>query len=165
MRDPVAVLLVFAVGGVLCGLLWVWWWSPPSGVVADHTWYPDLDGVRGMFSGTALYVIIALAAGLLLGAGCAWLFSRVELVTLAAIAVGSVLAAWLMYQTGTALAPPDPQVAAASAPDDTRLRGTLEVSGDSPFAALPAGALAGAAAVFIGLTPGGITRRRRGSTG
>ncbi|QZY27944.1 hypothetical protein [Nocardioides coralli] len=159
LRDVTLVLALFAVGGALCGVLWEWWWTAPSGSVADGTWFPDLEGVRGVFSGTALYVVVGAVGGLVLGAACGWLFDRVELVTLVAVAVGATLAGWLMLWVGTALAPPDPQLAAASAPDGTRLPGTLAVSGDSPFAAFPLGATAGLAAVFIGLAP---NRRSRG---
>lgn len=153
LRDAGVVLGGFAVAGVLCGVLWEWWWTPATGSVVDHVWYPDLDGVRREFPATGEYVLVAAGAGLVLGALSAWLFDRFELVTLLAATAGSVLAAWLMLQTGTALAPPDPQVAAASAADRTQLSGTLEVSGKSPYAAFPIGALGGVAAVFIGLTP------------
>ena len=157
-RDVLAVLAGFAVGGVLCGVLWQWWWTPPTGIVADHTWFPDLEGARAVFSGTALYTVVALVGGLLLGAAAAWFCYRLPLLTLVVVAMGAVLAAWLMYQTGTALAPPDPQLAAATAADDTELRGTLVVSGDSPFFAFPVGALVAVAAVFVGLTRGRIRR-------
>lgn len=159
LRDVLLVLAGFAVGGVLCGVVWEWWWTPPTGTVVDGVWYPGLASVREVFSGTALYVVVALLAGLLLGAASGWLFDRMELVTLLSVLVGSVLAGWLMLQTGSALAPPDPQVAAASAPNDTELRGTLRVSGTSPHLALPVGALAGLGAVFMGLAPNRRTRR------
>jgi len=128
-------------------------------VVVDHAWYPDLEGVRQQFDGTSLYAVIALAGGVLLGAVCAWLFDRVELVTLASVAAGSVLAAWLMFEVGTALAPPDPAVAASTAANRTALPGTLVVEGSGAFVAFPAGAMTGLAIVFIGLAP---TRPLRG---
>lgn len=153
LRDVVLVIAVFAIGGALCGLVWQWAWSPPTGAVVDHEWQPGIEGARDVFSATALYVVVASVGGLVLGAAGAWLFDRSELVTLLSVVAGSALAAWLMLQTGTALAPPDPQVAAATAPDQTRLPGTLQVQGTSPFFAFPIGAAAGLAAVFIGLTP------------
>jgi hypothetical protein len=159
LRDVALVVVVAAVLGAGCGVLWEMWWTPPTGVVLDHVWYPDVDGVRQLFSGTGLYVVIGLVGGVLLGAGCAWLFDRVELVTLAAVAAGSVLAGWLMLEVGTALAPPDPAVAARTADDYTELPGTLEVEGDGAFVAFPAGAMTGLTVVFIGLAP---TRRLPG---
>jgi hypothetical protein len=57
-----------------------------------------------------------------------------------------------MLQVGSALAPPDPAVLARTAPDGTRLPGTVEVSGNWPLGAFPAGALLGVAVIYIGLT-------------
>lgn len=159
LRDVALVVAGAALVGAGCGVLWELWWTPPAGQVLDRVWYPDVDGVRQLFSGTGLYVVIALGGGVLLGAVCAWLFDRVELVTLAAVAAGSVLAAWLMFEVGTAMAPPDPAVAAATADDYTELPGTLGVEGNSAFVAFPAGAMTGITVVFIGLAP---TRRMRG---
>lgn len=159
LRDATVVVLAAALVGAVCGALWELWWTPPTGLVRDHVWYPDLDGVRQLFTGTGVYVVVALTGGVLLGAVCAWFFDRVELVTLVAVAAGSVLAAWLMFEVGTALAPPDPTTAATTAEDYTELPGTLEVEGDGAFVAFPAGALTGIAVVFIGLTP---TRRLQG---
>lgn len=152
-RDVVVLLLAFAVGGALCGVWWEWWWTPPGGVVVDHTWYADLDGVRGLFSGTALYVVVAATGGLVLGILSAWFFDRVEVVTMVTVLAGSALAGAVMYLVGTELAPPDPRVVARSVPDHTEVPGSLEVSGKSPFIAFPAAALTGVAAVFIGLAP------------
>jgi hypothetical protein len=159
VRDVVLVLAGFALGAALCGLVWEWWWTPPTGTVVDHVWYPDAEGVRQMFAGTGLYVVVGAVGGLVLGAGSGWLFDRFELLTLGAVVAGSVLAAWLMLRTGTALAPPDPQAAAATAADGTTLRGTLEVAGTSPLLAFPLGASAGLAAVFMGLAPNRRGRR------
>lgn len=159
LREVALVLAAGALLGVVGGFLWELWWTPPTGLVLDHAWYPDGEGVRQLFSGTGLYVVIGLAGGVLLGAGSAWLFDRVELATLAAVLAGSVLAGWLMFQVGTALAPPDPERAASTSPDYTELPGSLEVEGNGPFVAFPAGAMTGITVVFIGLTP---TRRMHG---
>lgn len=153
LRDVAIVLLVFAAVGALAGMLWEQWWTPPTGVVVDHAWVPDDAGLRELFTGTGEYVVVALLSGLLAGGFCAWFVDRVALLTLAAVAAGSVLAAWLMLQVGTALAPPDPALAARSAAEGTALPGTLEVSGAGALASLPAGALTGLVLVFIGLTP------------
>ena len=159
VRDAVLVLAVFAAVGALAGLVWETWWTPPSGVVLDHAWYPDELGVTALFSGTGLYVVVALTSGVLAGAACAWFFDRVEVLTLVTVAAGSVLAAWLMLQVGTALAPPDPAAAAASAENSTPLAGTLEVAGDGALVSFPAGALTGLVVIFVGLAP---TRPSRG---
>ncbi|GAA1475851.1 hypothetical protein GCM10009623_02970 [Nocardioides aestuarii] len=153
LRDVVIVLLVFAAVGSLAGVVWELWWTPPTGVVVDHAWVPDDAGLRELFTGTGQYVVVALVAGLLAGAACAWFVDRVALLTLVTVVLGSALGAWLMLQVGLLLAPPDPAVAARTAADGTTLPGALEVSGAGALASLPAGALTGLVVVFIGLTP------------
>lgn len=151
VRRAAVVLVLFAVAGALAGVLWEWLWTPPTGVVLDREFLLDGEGLRSAFSGTALYVLVAAVAGLLLGVGVAVLTDDSELVTLAAVLVGSVLAAWLMYVVGTALGPPDPGPLADRAQDMTRLPDDLQVSGWSPFVAFPSGALVGVTVVFVGL--------------
>lgn len=153
LRDVALVLVTFAAVGALAGVLWELWWTPPSGVVVDHAWVPDDQGLRELFTGTGQYVVVALLSGLVAGAACAWFVDRVALLTLVTVAAGSVLAAWLMLQVGTALAPPDPALAARTADDGQALPGALEVSGAGALASLPAGALTGLVLVFVGLAP------------
>jgi hypothetical protein len=153
------IVLVLVAAGALAGLLWEWLWTPPSGVVVDHQWVQDEEGLRNDFSGTGLYVAVGALAGLLLGAAVALVFDRDELVTLAAVVFGSLLAAWVMYRVGLSLGPPDPAPLAEAAKDATRLPGTLEVAGESPFVAFPSGVLVGLLVVFFGLS------RRRGPQG
>lgn len=159
LRQVLLVLLGFVVVGALAGVVWEWVWTPPTGVALDKEFLLDGAGLRSDFSGTALYVLIASLAGLLLGVLVAVLSDRNELLTLVAVAVGSVLAAWLMFRVGTLLGPPDPGPLARSAEDYTPLVDQLQVSGRSPFVAFPCGALVGLVVVFIGLN------RRRAAAG
>lgn len=152
VRDVVVVLLLFAVGGVVAGLVWHWLWTPPSGLVVDGVWYPDEAGLAVSFGGTGLYVVVGATAGLVLGVASALLADRRELLTLGLVVLGSVLAAWLMREVGTIDVPPNPQALAPGAEDYARLPGTLEVTGASPWVALPSGALAGLCAIFVGLS-------------
>ena len=147
-----AVVVLFAVVGVVAGVLWEKVWTPPTGVVYHHRWFPDENGVRGMFSGTGWYVVVAVAAGTLSGLAAGFLLARSELATLAAVVVGSLVGGWLMWQVGTALGPADPAKAAASLPDYHHLVGSLRTSGDSYRIAFPTGALLGAGAVFLGFS-------------
>jgi hypothetical protein len=148
------VVAALAAVGALAGVLWQWVWTPTIGVVVDHRWTAgDALGLQHEFSGTGWYVIVALVAGLVAGTAVALLADRVPLLTLAAVVVGSALAAWLMLVVGTALGPPDPDVAARTADDGTRLPMQLTVTGRSPWLALPSGALIGLLVVFIGLSP------------
>ncbi|GAA4758802.1 hypothetical protein GCM10023350_50880 [Nocardioides endophyticus] len=148
------VVAALAAVGALAGVVWQWLWTPTIGVVVDHHWSAgDAIGLQHEFSGTGWYVIVALVAGLVAGIAVALLADRVPLLTLAAVVVGSGLAAWLMLVVGTALGPPDPDVAARTADDGTRLPMQLSVTGYSPWGALPSGALLGLLFVFIGLSP------------
>ena len=132
LRQVLLVLVVFAVAGALAGVVWEWLWTPPTGVALDEQFLLDGDGLRGEFSGTGLYVVVAAVAGLLLGVLVAVLSDRDELVTLVVVAVGSVLAGWLMLRTGVALGPPDP---APLAQGGRRLRPPWSTSSRSPGAA------------------------------
>ena len=147
------IVAIFAVVGVLAGLVWEWLWTPAMGGVLDHNWGPqDAIALSEQFGGTGWYVVVGTVAGLVTGALVALFLDRVPLLTLAAVVVGSVLAAWLMYVVGIAVGPPDPEVLAKTAADGTLIPEQLQVSGTSPWIALPGGALVGLALVFLGLS-------------
>jgi len=145
----VAIVVVFAVVGALLGLLWYHLWDTPTGVVSSGQWFTDEAGLRDTFQGTGWYVVLAVAAGLVLGLVSAWVADRSELATLAAVVVGSVLAGLLMYLVGTHLSPGDPHVLAKTAKDGAKLDGQLTVDGWSPRAAFPFGALLGLVLVYF----------------
>lgn len=148
--------------GAVAGVVWEWLWTPTVGVVVDHEWMAvDEQGLRGVFSGTGWYVVVGSVAGLLAGALVAMVLDRQPLLTLVAVVVGSVLGAWLMVQVGTSLGPPDPDRVARTAQDGTRLPTALEVTGASPWIAMPGGALLGLVLVFLGLSAGS---RHHGTT-
>ena len=152
--EPAAIVLLFAVAGVVGAFLWDWLWTAPVGVVVDHQWIAqDEAGLQGMFDATGWYVVVASGLGLLVGLGVAMFLDRVPLLTLLAVVVGSALGTFLMLRIGLALGPPDPHTVALDSPDGTQLPGQLAVSEWSPWIALPAGALVGLAVVFIGLSP------------
>jgi hypothetical protein len=153
----VVILIVFAAVAVFCGWLWQHLWNPPQGVVQNQVWFTDEAGLRSDFSGTGLYVLIAVLAGLAVGFVTSFFFDRSELATLVAVVVGSVLAAWVMWRVGVHNAPGDPYELAKTAKDGTKLTGDLHVSGKAPFTSFPLGAVVGPAVVFLGLT-----KRRRG---
>ncbi|WP_248582122.1 hypothetical protein [Nocardioides sp. InS609-2] len=163
------VLVGAAVLGSLAGVVWEWVWTPPSGVAYQGRFVLDENGLPGEFSGTGWYVVVSAAAGILLGAGAALLSRDGEVVSLVAVALGAVLAGWLMFQIGHSLGPPDPAVLAASADDLTAINGDLRVGGagvhphvytfdSAAFVAFPAGALLAFSALVLALTP----RRRTG---
>jgi hypothetical protein len=170
MRRVLLVVAAFAVVGALAGVGWEVLWDAPGGVVYKQRWFLDPSGPDVSFSGTALYVLLALPLGAVLGAGAAFLRGR-EALTLGTVLVGSVVAAWAMYAVGHAMGPPDPQVLAAAKPDYTRVPSDLVLAarGDSTapyrstaFVAFPVGALAGLTLVFLTGVRRGARRARPG---
>lgn len=147
------VVAVLAVLGVVGAFVWHWIWTPVHGVVVSHQWTPtDALGLQQEFSATGWYVVVALVAGLVGGLAAGLIGWRAPVLTLVAVVVGSVLATWLMLTLGGALGPTDPDTLAKTAADGTKLPSALQVSGHSPWAAFPSGALVGMLVVFIGLS-------------
>lgn len=147
--QSVAVLLVLAGAGAIGGIVWARLWDAPTGRVRSGQWFTDETGLRADFSGTALYVVVALVAGLVCGVLVGLLLARWEVLTLVMLLLAAGLAGWLMWRIGMAQSPPDPQVLAKDAADGTRLPGHLEVTGRPPFVAFPLGAVLGYAVLLI----------------
>jgi hypothetical protein len=149
----VVILVAYAVVAVVAGWLWHQLWSPDLGVVVSHRWYATGDALRNDFSGTGLYVLVALGAGLLTGLASALLGGSRPVLTVVVAALGSALAAYVMLQVGQGLGPTDPQELAATVGDGKNLPGALRVSGFSPLLAFPLGTL-GALAIVYTIFPG-----------
>jgi len=141
--EVLAVLALFAALGAGCGWLWYQVWDPPMGKAYDGVWFVDGEAdLRRVFDGTAWYVACAAGGGLVGGALAALFGRRSPLVTLAAVVVGSALAAWLMLRVGLQLSPADPETLAKTAADGTELPGRLTLDGGrSPYLAWPLGSL------------------------
>jgi hypothetical protein len=153
-----AIVVVLGLVGVLAGVVWEWVWNPPTGVVFRDRWVLQPSGPDLSFSATGWYVVVASLAGLVAAAVIGWLVRRDEVATLVGVALGSVVAGWLMLVVGHALGPADPQVLAAGKEDFTSLPSDLRVAGDdqpllglgsSAFVAFPSGALIGLGVVFL----------------
>lgn len=160
VRRATLLVLAWAVWGALLGLLWVTLWEPPQGTAFEGEWFPSREGLGQDVSATALFALLGIAGGLVLGAVSAFLTRTAEVVTLVATCVGSVLAAWVMFQVGHALGPPDPQVVAAGAAEMAEVPGDLRLAGagtrpwpfwfeSSAFCAMPGGALLALVGVFL----------------
>ncbi len=146
----VAVLVGYAVMGVLAGVVWQWLYTPPTQIVHAHQlYYADHPSLRRVFSGTGLYAVVGAVASALTALVVTLLARRRELLTLVLVLVGSSLAAVLMRQVGIALGPGNPATAAAHAADGTRLQGQLAVSGSSPYLVWPMLSLFVTALVFF----------------
>lgn len=151
----------FALVAAACGWVWQQVWDPPVGVVVEGRWFPSETALRSVFDGTGWWCVLAAGAGLLVGALSGWLARTAPLLTLVAVAAGSVLAAWVMYAVGTAGNPPDPVALAARTPDGTRLPLPLTLEGGrSPFLVWPLAALVGLmAANFLGASGNDLRTR------
>ncbi|MDQ4054596.1 MAG: hypothetical protein M3237_18125 [Actinomycetota bacterium] len=163
--QSVVILALFAGVGWLAGRVWWELWSPaPKGVVFQKQWIPQpyAEGQGADFAGTGWYVVVAVVAGLVLGLVAGLLLDRNEIVTLVAVAAGSVLAAWLMLKVGVGYSAPDPEVLAKTAKEGTELPGRLELAGKSPMLAFPIGAMAGLAIALFGITKRRVERHPKG---
>ncbi len=151
------VVALLAVVGAVAGVVWEGVWTAPVGFVVQNKWYLEPSGPDYEFSGTGWYVVVALLAGAVSAGAMAWFLPRRELTTLVAVAVGSVVAGWVMFKVGHALGPADPQLLAAGQPDLTQIPSSLLVAGGSAYTAFPIGALVALVFVFL-VSPG---RRQR----
>ncbi|GAA4108191.1 hypothetical protein GCM10022215_01700 [Nocardioides fonticola] len=159
LLQALVIVLVFAAVGAAAGWLWNHLYDAPRGIAYQKRWLGlDEKDYRDLFSGTALYAIIAGLASLVLGAVLSFVLDRDELLTLAAVVVGAGLAGWLMYVVGVHLGNPDPDVVARTAADRTPIPGDLRLARWTVGLVWPAGGVLGCALVFF-LT----TKRQRAS--
>ena len=61
LRQVVVSVVLLVAAGALAGVVWVWLWTPPTGVVVDHRWVQDETGLRGDFSATGSYVAVGFS--------------------------------------------------------------------------------------------------------
>lgn len=168
--QAVAFIVVFALSGALAGVVWERLWDAPNGVTFEDKWFLEPAGPDFSFSGTGWYVVVALVAGALTAFVLSWAWPRHELTSLLAIAVGSMLAGWVMFKVGHALGPQDPRVLAVGKPDLTTIPSDLTLAGvddqprlfrldSSALAAFPIGAML--SSVFVLLVTSGRRSGRR----
>jgi hypothetical protein len=151
-RDAFAVLGVLVLLGVLCGGLWWLLVSPAEYTKTRQGAVMDEVELGRQFSVSALYVVIALVAGLGAGLGLSWWRGRDPLVTSLLLVVGSLLAAAAMALVGYLLGPGDTGQALDAARLGARVPETLTVHRDewTVYLAWPAAVLAGALVVLLG---------------
>jgi hypothetical protein len=134
----VGLVVAYVVVGVLAGFVWERLWTPPDLIVRDHqAVYTGYASLRRVFTGTGLYTLVAAVASALLALAAALLARRYELIVLAAVVAGSVLAAYAMFRVGTSLGPGDPIAAAAHAANGAVIHGRLDVKGRTPYLVWP----------------------------
>lgn len=153
------IVVLFAVVGVAGGFLVERLCDPPEGMVYQHHWQRGLLSLKplllaqnadqGVFDGVAWFAVVAIVAGLLLGAVAALFLARAELVTLAAVVVGGVVGGLIMYAVAVHAAPPDPSRLARTATQGTVLPDTLRLGSRWIVLTVPGGALVSLAGVFL----------------
>jgi hypothetical protein len=149
-RQVVLVLLAYVVVGAIAGAVWEWVWTPPVHIIRNHqVYYASYASLRRVFTGTGLYALVGAAASALLSVVVCLLTRRRELVTLASVLVGSVLAALVMRLVGGWLGPADPLSIAATAADNTQVPGSLVVTGRTAYLVWPVVSLFVLALVFF----------------
>jgi hypothetical protein len=160
----IAVVLTYVVVGALAGVVWERLWSPPTQVVQQHQlYYTDYASLRRVFSGTGLYALVSAVASALVALAAALLTRRRELLTLGAVIVGSLAAAYTMHAVGVSLGPADPEKLAAVTADGTRVSGQLVVNGKTPYLVWPMVSLFVLSLVFFA-APAVRSRREHGDT-
>jgi hypothetical protein len=138
IRIGLLVLLAYAVLGAVAGVVWEWVWTPPGQVIVHHqVLYDSYSSLRRVFTGTGLYVLVAAVASAVLALVVTVLVRGRELLVLAAVVLGSSLAAALMWRVGTLLGPGDPAGVAAHTSGHTTVPGNLTVAGKSPYLIWP----------------------------
>lgn len=151
----VAVLVAYAVVGLLAGFVWETVWNPPAQTVQQHLlYYDDYESLRRGFSGTGLYVVVAVAASALVALVVGLVSRGRELPMLLVVILGAALAAFVMWKVGTTRGPADPTALAKTAADGTKVSGNLTVSGHTPYVAWPITSLFVMALVFLAWSGG-----------
>jgi hypothetical protein len=156
LRTVLLVLLAYAVVGAVAGAVWEAVWTPPGQVIAQHhVFYDSYASLRGVFTGTGLYVVVGAVASALVALLVALLARGRELLILVLVVVGSAIAAVVMLKVGTTLGPADPATVAVHATKRTAVPGQLTVEGKtvlmvkSPYLIWPTFSLLILAVVFF----------------
>lgn len=155
------VVTTFAVGGLVAGWLWERAWTPVVGIAFKGRFAVVGEATGQEFSATGSFVLVAAAVGLVLGAALALVLRDAEVLTLLSSAASAGAAGWLMARVGHLLGPPDPQAAAATLADWTKVPLDLTVAGVSPYLAFPFGAVLG---VALGLLTISLAQMARSGT-
>lgn len=146
--DLGVVLGLFAVAGVLAGVLWPRLVEPVTVVRLEVGTASDEVALAHQISQDGWYAVLAGVGGLVLGVACmAWRRTH-EVVTLLGVLAGAGLAALLAARVGGFLGPSDPSDVLADATVGTTASAVLAVHAEGVFLVWPIAAVAGALVVL-----------------
>jgi hypothetical protein len=147
-RDCLAVLGVFLLLGLLCGVVW-WLLADPAAYTktAQGGSMGD-DEVRRQFASDGWYAVVAGVAGVLSGTAVTWWRARDPLLVTVLVVLGAALAAVVMARTGHLLGPGDPAAALEAARKGDEIPMQLDVTARATYLVWPIAVLLGALAVL-----------------
>jgi hypothetical protein len=148
LTDLGVVLGLFAVAGVLAGVLWTVLAAPVTVVRLEAGTASDELALSHRISQDGWYAVLAGLGGLALGVVCmAWRRTH-EVVTLLGVLAGALLAALLAARVGGFLGPDDPDAVLADSAIGSTAPDMLTVHADGAYLVWPIAAMAGALVVL-----------------
>jgi len=151
LRDGLVVVAVLVVGGLVAGVVWAQLVDP---VVATRSAAgvasPESELVKQV-AADGWFAVLGFGLCLVTGLALTWWRRRDELVTLFALTVGSLLAAWVCATLGAVLGPEPAVEALAEASEGEQAPDQLQVSAATAYLAWPTGAVLGNVIVLLGV--------------
>jgi hypothetical protein len=149
-RDVAVVVAWFAVAGVLGAL--VWWQVTPLAEFTRTATNAEMgeDQLGRQVSADGWFFVIGAVGGLVSGVALLLLRRRDPVAMVVLVALGGVLATWLMLRVGLWLGPPDPKDALTDVAVGGKVPLQLKTSAAGVVYMWPLGAVLGAAVVLWG---------------
>jgi hypothetical protein len=149
-RDAAVVLAWFVVAAVIAAVLW--WQLTPLAEYTRTATNAEMgeDQLGKQVNADGWYFVIAAAGGLVSGVALLLLRRRDPVAMVALVALGSLLAAWLMLRLGVWLGPAAPKDVLPHVPVGHKVPLQLRTSASGVHYAWPVAALIGAAVVLWG---------------
>jgi len=148
--DVVVILGVFAVAGLLAGVLWPHLVAPVKVTRTDFGLLTGETALSNRFATDGWFAVLGAGIGLVLGGLLTWWRHADEMVTVIAVAIGaalaSVIAAWVGHQLG----PEDPTTVLRHAKVGATALDVVKVTTKSAYFVWPVMALVGALLVLWG---------------